>query len=589
MTMNPAQEREIREILVAANSSDATPEQLARIDELIRTTPDAANYAARVLDQQAALAWHGAGGDRSQEEQRTLAPASPASSSVDSFAAEATRSRSHGGRRYASTFAAIAGFLAGVAVAWQFWSARAPLQGSGADLAVAPQATPAAYQAQFVRSTACRWDPSSSGSPAVGSHLTSGESLHLLEGLAEFDLQWPQGARATLSLEGPAAMMLTTEGMPTLRFGRVTAAITGGQRPFVMETPVGRLEIAEYGSIGVSAFGDDAEIHVFDGAATLESAWIGAERRDASRITIESGQAVRIQTDGNGETVIQRHPAERSYFVTQMSMASDALVVPPAYVNAVKAARPVGYWRMEHDAWPRIPNEMGSRYGCLVEGALGRSGHAGNQSVEFGVTDSGGDIVCPEALDDAIDDSYSLEVWVKPSHYHLGAVASLIGAPETPTGVIPHGVLLELGGGGLMPTAVHHPGRIRFLHRFPASNDSQRGTSCYSMAAYTLRKWQHLVAEKTGSQMRLYINGELAGQCADDGDVPTGLRLLVGRLYPARQVRPFKGQLDELALYDRALGPEEIMQHYRLIRPGAATAPAQPAAAVEAAPLPTEI
>jgi hypothetical protein len=32
-------------------------------------------------------------------------------------------------------------------------------------------------------------------------------------------------------------------------------------------------------------------------------------------------------------------------------------------------------------------------------------------------------------------------------------------------------------------------------------------------------------------------------------------------------VRPFIGQLDELAIYDRALSPEEIAKHFQLIRP----------------------
>jgi hypothetical protein len=133
-------------------------------------------------------------------------------------------------------------------------------------------------------------------------------------------------------------------------------------------------------------------------------------------------------------------------------------------------------------------------------------------------------------------------------------------------------MLLELGGSGLIPTAVHHPGRIRFLHRSPASNDSATGTSCYSSAAYSLRKWQHLVAVKDGSKLRLYLNGEQVGEEDDDSRLTPGLKLLVGRLYPARNVRPFKGQLDELALYGRALSAEEIEAHYRIIRPQAPAA-----------------
>jgi hypothetical protein len=208
---------------------------------------------------------------------------------------------------------------------------------------------------------------------------------------------------------------------------------------------------------------------------------------------------------------------------------------------------------------------MGSRLPCHVEGALGRTNYQNNQTIEFGVTDQGGEIVSTDVIDDSIHDSYSIEFWMKPSHYHLGAVVSLVGEPPTPGGIIPHGMLVELGGTGRIPTAIQHPGCIRFLHRSPASNIA--GTSCYSETPYVLRKWQHVVATKDGANMRLYINGELVAQGNDPSELPSGLRLLVGKLYPGSSDRPFAGQLDELAIYNRALTPEEIGTHYHLIRP----------------------
>jgi hypothetical protein len=364
-------------------------------------------------------------------------------------------------------------------------------------------------------------------------------------------------------------MMLTAEGMPTLRFGKLTATITANGRPFVMDTPVGRLVIADYGSVGVSAFGNDAEIHVFDGSASLESTWLAPTSRTPEALGIDAGQAIRIHAGADGEMTFEHRPAEQASFVAQVSMASDALVVPQEYIARVKDDRPIGYWRLEQDAWPLVPNEAGPRFECHVNGSIGRTGRPGNQALEFGVTDQGGDVLCNEVFDDVIRDSYSLELWIKPSHYHVGAVVSLVGDPDERTGVIPHGMLLELGGSGRMPTAVHHPGRIRFLHRSPASDDRESGTSCYSVDSYTLRKWQHLVAVKDGPAMKLYVNGQLVGEGRDTNKLPTGLRLLVGRLYPnsSHSVRPFIGQLDELAIYDRALSQEEISRHYELIRP----------------------
>ena len=424
------------------------------------------------------------------------------------------------------------------------------------------------YAAQLVRVTGCLWDPSSTRSRQIGAPLSSGESLDLLEGLAGVELTWT-GGNANLSLEGPAGMILNAEGMPTLRFGKLTGAITAHGRPFELNTPYGRLVVAGYGSIGVSAFGNDADIHVFGGSATLETNWFATDSQPSEPVRLGAGEAIQIHAGPEGQLSIKRGDAEPAQFVAQMSMASDALVVPDEYVGAVKRSKPIGYWRLGREEWPRIPNEMGSRYACQVNGKIGVSGLPGNQALEFGLTNRGGDVLCTETFGDALKESYSLELWMKPSHYHVGALVSLVGKRDEQTGVIPHGLLLELGGSGHLPTAVHHPGRVRFLHRSPAGAETALGTSCYSKEPYTLRKWQHLVAVKEGDAMRLYVNGKLVGEAKDAKDLPSDLQLLIGRLYPKapRSVRPFIGQLDELAVYDRALSPEEIAEHYELIRP----------------------
>jgi hypothetical protein len=419
------------------------------------------------------------------------------------------------------------------------------------------------YAARLTHSTACLWDGSTTSARQIGSELSTGESVHLLEGLAEFDLNWSHNGRATLSLEGPAAMVLTSNGMPTLRFGRLSASILSAEHPLVLETPIGRLTISDVSSVGVSAFGNEGEIHVFNGTAKFETAWRSPDQTQP--LNIDAGQSIRIQTGENGEPQVSWHAADPEYFAAQVSMTSDRLAIPTSYVDAVKKSQPLGYWRFERDEWPNVPNAMGPRFSCHVNGSLGRAVYPANQAVEFGVTGEGGEIISNDVLDDSIHDSYSVEFWVKPSHYHVGAVVSLVGDTPTPSGILPHGMLVELGGTGKIPTAIHHPGCIRFLHRSPASNIA--GTSCYSDTPYTLRKWQHVVATKEGANMRLYINGELVAEGEDPSPLPSGLRLLVGKLYPASGDRPFIGQLDELALYNRALKPEEIGAHYHLVRP----------------------
>ena len=561
MTVQSEREREIRDIAIAANCGEASDEQIARLDELIRADRQLANYAARVLEQQAALAWQGlTGGRRPTSDERSVA--GPSESPIQSGLV-----RDVDGRRWSWLALAVGiGFvLGGLSAAVLTGSGKQSPAGLTAMTERSPLREPG-YEAKLVRSTACLWDGNSTAARQIGSGLASGESLHLLEGLAEFKLNWGMSGQATVSLEGPAGMMLTSEGMPTLRFGRLTATINTAHRPFVLETPVGRLVLTEYGSIGVSAFGNEGEIHVFDGTAMLEPAWRTPDE-DVLPIKIEAGQAIRVRPGDEGQPSITHHSADADYFAAQVSMASDGLAITPAYVKAVKQSAPLSYWRFERDKWPTVANSMGGPLVCQVTGATGRANFHGNQSVEFGLTDQFSQVLSTGPINSSICDSYSIEFWIKPSHYHVGAVISLVGDKPTASGILPHGMLIELGGNGKIPTAVHHPGCIRFLHRSPAGNETTTGTSCYSKTPYTLRKWQHVVAMKDGPHMRLYINGEQVAEGEDSSDLPSGLRLLVGRLYPDRGVRPFIGQLDELAVYDRALRPDEVNAHYKLVRP----------------------
>jgi hypothetical protein len=89
--------------------------------------------------------------------------------------------------------------------------------------------------------------------------------------------------------------------------------------------------------------------------------------------------------------------------------------------------------------------------------------------------------------------------------------------------------------------------------------------------------WHHIVGQKSGDVFELYIDGECvctspskASAADDDGPDTAPCRLLVGRLkqrgWPPHlnEIRAFEGRLDELAVYDHSLTPEEIRHHAHL-------------------------
>jgi hypothetical protein len=104
------------------------------------------------------------------------------------------------------------------------------------------------------------------------------------------------------------------------------------------------------------------------------------------------------------------------------------------------------------------------------------------------------------------------------------------------------------------------------VHRDPPSRDVSVGKSCLSTKRYRLRRWQHVVAVKQGSEMRLYLDGELVGQDRVETQLASRLSLVVGQPQSdAPRDFWFIGQLDELALYDHALTQDEVLTHYQAI------------------------
>jgi hypothetical protein len=90
-----------------------------------------------------------------------------------------------------------------------------------------------------------------------------------------------------------------------------------------------------------------------------------------------------------------------------------------------------------------------------------------------------------------------------------------------------------------------------------------------------LGKWTHMALTYDGARLRLYLNGRRAGSVQARGSVtPTGGPLQLGA-GPRGQGR-FRGVIDEVRVYDRALPQREILADMR--RRAVPAAPAAPAA-----------
>jgi hypothetical protein len=85
------------------------------------------------------------------------------------------------------------------------------------------------------------------------------------------------------------------------------------------------------------------------------------------------------------------------------------------------------------------------------------------------------------------------------------------------------------------------------------------------------------VTTKQGDQMAIYIDGVLEGKATDTRSLAPNLWIVVGRQETIGRTYQFVGQLDELAIYPRALDAAEVLHHFQAIDwKEAANPPADP-------------
>lgn len=78
-----------------------------------------------------------------------------------------------------------------------------------------------------------------------------------------------------------------------------------------------------------------------------------------------------------------------------------------------------------------------------------------------------------------------------------------------------------------------------------------------------LLQWHHIVCTYNGAQLRIFQNGVLTGTLAETGTIPnTGVNLQIGRQANGGGPITFRGDVDQVRIYNRALNQSEIQTLY---------------------------
>jgi hypothetical protein len=85
-----------------------------------------------------------------------------------------------------------------------------------------------------------------------------------------------------------------------------------------------------------------------------------------------------------------------------------------------------------------------------------------------------------------------------------------------------------------------------------------------SPSTATPLEWTHLVMTRSGSTLRLYLNGTAVATATASGPLNTSSGVLAIGRTGSVAVDYFKGSIDEVAVYPSALSATAIAEHYRI-------------------------
>ncbi|QDT69236.1 hypothetical protein MalM25_21700 [Planctomycetes bacterium MalM25] len=569
--LDPNVEREIANLAVASEDRELTEAEIARLSELLSGSREACRFLAELTWQRQETATLGSKPLPRQEllelvelaieaEGTPLCPVSPTHNPATADAVKTTRPAPRMG-------AFLGGALAGALAACLALLAWLPREETVAfPEETLPPAATAAPAAVVTAMTACVWQGSEKDGLQVGDPVKSGGKIELIEGIAEVRLNGPADSASLLRIEGPASVVFGDGGDPSLRYGKMIVDNTYSGTQTEIKTSIGKVVVERNSLSGLASFNAKVTIHVFRGAANFtKPAYADRDHRLHEFTAGESG-FVLSNAKGHKVTIGKADP---NLFAASRSMGLEVLRAPERYVESVLKSKPIAYWRFEEHEQGVIKNEVSDDFVCNATGLVRLVGPKANRSIEFEASDRTTMLRVNQSFDDVIDEEYSLECWMKPSHYHRGTMLAMVDIDQDssdPARQVKQSLLLELYSIDISPTTLAHPGRVRFLLRTPPARNRELGTSCFSSSPYRLRRWQHVVAAKKGAEMKLYVNGNLTGIAAHPESLPKGLTMLIGRQELGGWSRGFVGQLDEMAVYDRALTREEAERHYEAIK-----------------------
>ncbi len=231
------------------------------------------------------------------------------------------------------------------------------------------------------------------------------------------------------------------------------------------------------------------------------------------------------------------------------------------YAKAVLASKPIAYWRMEELSEGKAGDASGngrhgayeSRIAYYLDGTPGPA-FSGEKRTNRAPQFAGGRL---RADLKGLGASWSLEMWFWNA---LPVDARLVT-----------GYLFSRGSNEAAEAPGDHLG-IGGTHRAAGNLIFFNGNKLNEVLCGTTplkpKTWYHVVMVREGNRVRVYLNGNPTPEIA--GETQVGYPAEIGEVFVGGRndnFANFEGKIDEVAIYNRALGPPEISAHWAAARP----------------------
>jgi len=235
--------------------------------------------------------------------------------------------------------------------------------------------------------------------------------------------------------------------------------------------------------------------------------------------------------------------------------------------RAVLAAKPIAYWRLDDIVVPTARDASGAGRDAAYE--------SGVALYLPGVGSGAGRLPKPELT----VSNFSTDRINRAAHFAGGRLRARVpalgrrftlelwlwnGLPPEARAVA--GYFFSRGADGDTAARGEHFG-IAGTHRTDATgrlilfNGNERGELLVGRRPLKLRTWHHVVLVRDGRSATAYLDGEVefSGEIDSTAAAEESALFLGGR---CDNFANFEGRLDEVAIYDRTLRPEEIAAHF---------------------------